>query len=511
MTAAFDITHSRSARWIALALFIVTILSRLPFQSQYLYHWDSVNMAFGVLQFDVPNGAPQYPGYIVYIVIAQITNLLFNDPQRTMVFISVLSSGLAVVTLFYLGREMFNPVTGLIAALFLAASPLFWFYSEIALPHTFDLFFITLCAWLLYKIMIGQTRWLWLTTILLALLGGFRQQDLLFMAPIAVLACYRVGVWRIVGALLLGALVTLAWIIPLMAYSGGIRSYLDGSAAYTALFFTTTSIFSGAGEFGLRRNILNKLIPYTLYGWSLATLAVLYWLPLLPRHLRSWLTNRKFWFLLLWIAPSVGFYAIVHMGQQGLVFVFLPALLLISAQGLYRLFVSRPALLRASTALVVLVGVVIFVFVPTYPLGKDSIKILTYDSLRQHDQQIASQISAVRENFKPGDTVLLAASWRFSQFYLPEYSFIRFNIGAKFEVDAGQAKGGDFVNQPVSAAELGLPANQSWNIVVMDEEMLEFADSPLEQVELANGFSLNYLPMQADDLYFTDGSSFGVQ
>ena len=149
MTAAFDITHSRSARWIALALFVITIITRLPFQSQFLYHWDSVNMAFGVRQFDVPAGSPQYPGYIVYIVIAQATNLLFNDPQRTMVFISVLSSGLAVVAMFYLGREMFNPITGLIAALFLAASPLFWFYSEIALPHTFDLFFITLCAWLL--------------------------------------------------------------------------------------------------------------------------------------------------------------------------------------------------------------------------------------------------------------------------------------------------------------------------------------------------------------------------
>jgi 4-amino-4-deoxy-L-arabinose transferase-like glycosyltransferase len=544
LNSAFDITHPRSTRWIAPALFMVTILSRLPFQSQYLYHWDSVNMAFGVLQFDVANGAPQYPGYIVYIAIAQLANLFFDDPQRTMVFISLLSSGLGVVTLFYLGREMFNPVTGLIAALFLVASPLFWFYGEIALPHTFALFLITLCAGLLYKILIGQTRWLWWTIALVALMGGFRLQDLFFLSPLILVSCYRLGLWRILAALLLGGLVTVVWFIPLLAYSGGFRAYLDGSAAYTASFFTTTSIFSGAGEFGLRRNILNKLIPYTLYGWSLAVLPALYWLWLLSRrispplyrragltfsltklaarrmerglggahpHLGRWLTKRKFWFLLLWITPAVVFYAIVHMGQQGLVFVFLPALFLISAHGLYRLLARYPSVLWAVTTIILIVGAVIFIFVPAYPLGQERIKLLTYDTLRQHDQLIANQMNAVREYFKPGDTVLLAASWRFWQYYLPEYNMVRFNIGAKFEVEAGQATGGDFVNQPVSAAELGLPAAQSWRIALMDEDMLEFAASPLEQVALLNGFSLRYLPMQPDALYITDGKTFGKQ
>src|SRR6185369_7869208 len=132
--------------------------------------------------------------------------------------------------------------------------------------------------------------------------------------------------------------VTAAWFIPLMALSGGIRAYLEGSAAFSASFFTTTSIFDGAGEFGLKRNILNKLIPYTLYAWSLAALPALYWLPQIPSHFRQWLTSRKVWFLLLWVTPALVFYSIIHMGQQGLVFVFFPALVLISAEGLYRLF-----------------------------------------------------------------------------------------------------------------------------------------------------------------------------
>ncbi|MBL8153153.1 MAG: hypothetical protein JNM70_03130, partial [Anaerolineae bacterium] len=91
MIGSLNLADSRTARWVALGLFVLTILLRLPFQSQYLYHWDSVNMAFGMLDYDVPAGAPHYPGYIVYIALANVVDLLFRDPQRTLVFISLVS------------------------------------------------------------------------------------------------------------------------------------------------------------------------------------------------------------------------------------------------------------------------------------------------------------------------------------------------------------------------------------------------------------------------------------
>lgn len=512
MTTALDIKNPRHIRWIALALFALAIITRIPFQSQYLYHWDSVNMAFGILDYNVQAGAPQFPGYIVYIVIAQLVNAVFNDPQRTMVFISVLSSGLAAVAMFYLGKDMFNPVTGIIASLFLISSPLFWFYGEIALPHALDLFAITYSAWLLYRIMTGHTRWLWWTVVFLALVGGFRQQDLLFLAPVIIFACYRIGIVKIIGALVLGGLITAAWFIPLMALSGGIQAYLQGSAAFSASFFTTTSLLDGAGEFGLRRNIFNKLVPYTLYAWSLAALPALYWLPQIPANFRRWLTSRKVWFLILWIAPAVGFYAVIHMGQQGLVFVFLPALIVISAQGLYRMFQSRPAVLRAATAVIVLISAAVFVIGPTYPLGADSFKLLTYSTLREHDQELNNQITAVKDNFQPNDSLLLASNWRFFQFYLPDYKFARFVLGSRFEVNEGQATGADYVNQPVSAADIGLTTTDDWKIVIVDEGLNTFANDPsaLEQVTLPNGYTMDYLPVQANEVYLTDGTTFGT-
>lgn len=462
-------------------------------------------MAFGMQHYDVLNGAPQFPGYIVYIALAQAVDVLFNDPQRAMVFISILSSGLATVVLYCLGREMFNSTTGWLAALFLISSPLFWFYSEIALPHSLDLLVITLAAWMLYKIMVGQTRWLWWTVVLLALVGGFRQQDLLFLAPLVIFAGYRLGVVRIVLALLLGVLITLIWLIPLLSYSGGLQTYLAGSSAFSASFFNSTSLLAGAGWTGLQRNLFNKLIPYTLYAWSLAIIpALIYGGVRLRAQWRNWILNRKVWFILLWITPSFAFYVIIHMGQQGLVFTFLPALLLVSAAALEWLLRSRPIALRLSAALIVLVGAGVFIFAPTYPLGEGRFKLLTYNTLREHDQSLDTTISAARENFSSENTVLLATNWRHIQFYLPEYRLARFTIGAKFEVEAGQPTSVDFLDQPMRASDFGFATGIEWQVVVIDKELKPFATTPLETLS-----DMSYFRLQPDEVYWTDGLTFG--
>jgi 4-amino-4-deoxy-L-arabinose transferase-like glycosyltransferase len=413
------------------------------------------------------------------------------------------------VTLFYLGRALFSPLTGLLAAVFLLASPLFWFYGEIALPHTLDMFTVILAAYLLYRIMIGQTRWLWWTVVYLALVGGFRQQTLMFLAPLLLFTCYRLGLVKIVLACVLGAVTMVAWFLPLMVYSNGIQAYLAGSNAYSASFFNTTSLLAGAGLFGLRRNLI-KLVSYTLYGGALALIPLLYWLPWLRRP-RAWLTNRKFWFLVLWLTPALAFYVAIHMGQQGLVFVFLPVLLLASAEALNRLLCARPALLWGTTAAVVVMSAGVFVFAPTYPLGETGPKLLTYSTLRESDSRLHDQITTVRANFKPENTLLLAANWRHIEYYLPEYQFARFAVGVKYEVDEGQAGSADYVNQPVTAEQLGLVSGKGWQIVVMDVELLTFTNSPLKQVTAANGFQLAYLPLQASDVYWTDGLIFGLR
>ncbi len=71
---------------IALCLLLITILSRIPFRSQVLYHWDSVNFAFAMQRFDVAAEQPQPPGYIAYVWLCRLVDLLFHDLQVTMLY-----------------------------------------------------------------------------------------------------------------------------------------------------------------------------------------------------------------------------------------------------------------------------------------------------------------------------------------------------------------------------------------------------------------------------------------
>ena len=483
--------------WVA-GLFLVTVALRLPFTSQYLYHSDSVNMAFEIINFDVQHGAPQYPGYIVYIALSKLVNLVINDPQTTMVLISIISSGLASVAIFYLGRDMFSKSTGLIAAIFLATSPLVWFYGEIALPHTLDLFATIIVVWLLYRIMEGETRLWWITAFLMALLAGLRQQDLIFLGPVALFALYRIGLRRLLLFAAIGAVVCVAWFIPLIQNVGGLSAYIQGSNAYTRDFMESTSLLSGAGAFGFRRNLINKLIPYTLYGWALALVpALVYWGTRFPQHGRTWLRRKKLWFLVLWMAPTLAFYVVIHMGQQGLVFVFLPALFLLSAEGLRRLFSSRTQWTYAATAAIALADMLVFAVLPTYPLGTSGPKLLTYDTIQVHDQWLKTQTNAVLATFPSQNTVILSSEWRFMQYYLPDYPLAQVTIGSKWEIGEGQIQGADF--DTLSAEHLALSADSGWQVVVVDDNNLEAAiHAPVETLPLKDGSHLSFLNLDAN-------------
>ncbi len=500
-------------RWLPFVLFAVAVLSRIPFASQYLYHWDSVNMAFGLQNFDVLNGAPHFPGYIVYIALGQLINAIIGDGQTTLVFISVVSSGLAAAAMYLLGRALFSPVTGLIASVILITSPLVWFYGEIALPHTLDLFAIIFVMWLLYRIMEGDTRPLWFTAVFLALLGGFRQQDLLFLGPVALFAIYRVGIRRLIIFTVIGFVVTLAWFIPLIQNTGGLQAYMEGSSAFSAPFFTPTSLLAGAGLAGLRHNVIQKLIPYTLYAWSLALVpALVYWgatAVQLPKQWRAWLTSRKFWFFVLWLTPALTFYIVIHMGQQGLIFVYLPALFLLSVEGLYRLFQNRPAALGTAAAIIALFNTAIFVIGPEYPLGTSGPRLLTYDTVQGSDHLRSSQIELVRGHFDPATTVLLSSDWRHLEYYLPEYPLARLAMLDDVPVDQGVIV--DLETVRTATDQSDLTDNSEWQVVILDPNLQPDSQQlPLETIIGTDGFQINYLTLSADEAVSTNGTMLTV-
>jgi 4-amino-4-deoxy-L-arabinose transferase-like glycosyltransferase len=510
-----DLLHSALRRdsIAAVVLFLLGTISRLPFQSHILYHWDSVNFAFALELFDVTADQPQMPGYILYVYLARAINWFVGDPQKTMVGLSIVSSGLAVALLFKLGTAMFNRVTGLLAALFLASSPLFWFYGEVALPHSLDAFIVIAVVLLLYQVVEGRSEKAILAAIALGVAGGLRPQTQVFLMPLAFFAGWRLGWRRGLLALVVLALVDLAWFIPLLWLSGGALRYYQTLQTYYLNFNTTTSIVSGGGLWGLSRN-LRKLSMYTLYGGSLAMLpAFAYgaWRLVQPEGI---LRRRRFWVLALWMVPSLLFYTFIHMGQQGLVFVFLPALFIISVESLRRLTASRRLLWWGVAGGVVVFNLALFLVVPTFPLGGERFKILTWDTIRRQDAYYQDRLAVVQREFTPNNTALVGSNWRHLQYYLPAYPLIRFGIISKWELGEGQARNPWQETQAFTPQELGLTpaADGTCFVILFDDNLVAFNDTPQRAAThpLPGGGQLTYLELRKGDRFYLGPDSFGI-
>ena len=500
-----------SGTWIAVGLFAFTLLSRIPLRSQILYHWDSVNFAYAMREFSVAKEQPQPPGYIVYVWLCRLVDLLFGDTQTTMVWISVVASALAVVALFCLGRSMFDRRIGLMAALFLATSPLFWFYGEIALPHILDTSLVIVGVWWLYETMQGDHRYLYPAIAIVAIAGGIRQQTIVFLAPLLLFALHRVGWKRFLAAGALGTVICLAWFVPLMTLIDGFSNYMRVMGQFSQRFQSTTSIFMGAGWRGIGRNV-RKLTIFTLYGWGLAlTPAVihaasrLWW--------REWSHRcRKLVFLVLWVAPSLAFYTVVHMGQQGLVFVFLPALLLFSAVGLAQLLTIQRRWLIAATAVLVALNAGIFCLVPEYPLGAGTQRLLTRATLANSDHYYQDRFRAIEQNFALASTAILAANWHHVEYYLPAYRLVP--VAAILMEELGEQTGyQQDEEERLNVQDLGLTpdADGLVRIIIFDDKLSPFNGTPdlTQAVELDHGGQIEVFALSAGQILYL-GQTFGI-
>jgi len=492
--------------------FITTLISRLVFITHYLYHWDSVNFAFSIFDFNLVKEQPQPPGYILYVWLIRLVNWFFHDPQSTMALISVASSAAAIIAIFFLGKSLFNARVGAIAAVFLGVSPLFWFYGEIALPHTLDTFLVIFIAWCLYETIKGNEARLIPAMIVLGIAGGIRQQTPFFLAGILLFALYKVSWKKRFIALAVTAGVCFIWFIPLIASNGGLMGYLHILAAFSARFDKSTAV-SSAGLSGLSHN-LGKLIPYTLYGMGFSSVA---FIGIFAKRYGSfqWKRNwEKGLFLGLWIIPSMAFYVFVHMGQQGLVFTFLPALILIAAASLNHFFQGqlRPIILT-STA-IALLSIAFFYFFPEYPFGATSQRFLTRATLVNSDQYFKGRLDAIQGNFTPTSTIILAANWHHVQFYLPDYQLFRFGVGKGGIVD-------DTVQETISGdsfqgsvGQLGLQPDQSGKIhlIIFDPVLARFnlSSLPNQQIQLADGEKLIYFDLAPSDTLTLSDQSYQI-
>lgn len=430
----------RTDGWIAAGLFLLGILTRVPFRSRFLYHWDSVNFALGLRRYDVLLHQPHPPGYFLYVMLGRLVHLVVGDANASLVWISVVASGVAAVGIFSLGRTVWGRRCGAVAALLFLTSPLFWFHGEVALSYMVEVPLVTVIALLCYRHWTGADDRVWLSAVMLGLAGGFRPDALVLLLPLWLASTWRFRWRRTILAAGLLALTVLAWFLPMVMLTGGFARY------WAALSATGQGIAEESSLFGARQIVTNgvRLAAFTVYalGLGLLPLAVgaALWIRRYLAQYRAWMRMPRLRWLLGWIAPGLLFFLFVHIRQPGHSFVMMPALLLtlgfVLTEWLPQVFRQWRHSRRWAYALVgmlLLTNVLFFLAAPPVLFGVRRVVTTTpsWPTIRARDVSLGTRIAYIRAHFPPAGTVLLSSGFDFRHpdYYLREYRTIHYDPG----------------------------------------------------------------------------------
>ncbi len=436
---------------LALLLFLVTVQLRRPYKMRLPYAWDSLLFVRAVDHFNATIHQPQPPGYFFYVSTARLLNLVIGDPHRSLVWISALASGVAVAALYLVTRLLYDRPTGLVAAGLLMTSVTFWFYGEIAYPYT------TLAAGstVLALIALGVRRGLLpgvrgaaLAGLAYALILGFRQDLVLFMAPLFAAAFWGRPLHHWLAAAGAGALGVLAWLLPTAALSEGLVKYLEATSRQGGSASGASSVFAGGLE-ALRFNV-REVTTFLWRGLYFALAPLIYFVLRAPLSLLQWrrAANRRgravfpaLPWVLLWLAPPLTFYVLAHIGDYGYTFSVLPALLVLAARGVVLGARDAVAVAARGAALMRLpggiwgdarlrrVGAVLLALLlgaaPVAANGRFFLARHAQFSVRGitcFDETMHERLRVVRAHFRPGETLIFSGGYyQHVRYFLPEY------------------------------------------------------------------------------------------
>ncbi len=452
--------------FISAILAILIVITRIPFVSKYLYEWDSVNYALGFENFDIINHQPHPPGYIFYVGLGKVINTLFNDPNTTMIFISILFSILTVILIYFMVKQMFSRQMAIIASLLLVFNPLFWYYGEIATIYPSEAFFATLIAYMSYQVFRGKEKFFYPSILTLGLAGGFRQDLIIFMFPLWFFCAFynKRDPRRLLKAIIVLIVSILAWFVPTIIFSGGYEQYSEASSTLYKIAFPRSSLLFGATI----ANRLSDLGSYFAWTGLALTYSGIIIIALFnkyvgkgPLHVfRENMRDPRVIFLVLWVLPASIMYLLVHLAKPGYILVYVPALVIALAYFVKGLSYSLSEKFERYSprkwitivlSLVILFNAVYFVFpyhideekiwetpindLGTYNgilFGVNEAFMTTYEKLVANDHSTQTYLDAISKvpGSNSNNTIVVIGeitrenegfNWRKAIYYLPDY------------------------------------------------------------------------------------------
>ncbi|GFE58404.1 glycosyltransferase family 39 protein [Geobacter sp. AOG1] len=413
---------SRDIVLIPLGLFLLTVATRIPFTSKFLYHIDSVNYALALERYDITVHQPHPPGYFLYVMLGRLFHLFINDANAALVAMSIVFSGLTVVVIYLLAEDMYGRKTGIIAACFAITSPNLWFHGEVALSYGIEAFFSALVAWLCWKLYTERYQYIWMSVLALGIAGGIRQNTVVFLLPLWLFAVKKAPLRKIIASIALLGVVCLSWFAPMVKMTGGWDAY---TGAFQELMEFTTrhnSVFDrGWVAFKLYSQ---TLYDFTIYSAGAGILAIGFAAYVRLRKKAPQVIRRKdCLFFAAWSLPSFIFYLLIfiHPANPGYALIFTPPLLVISACA--AIYMSKEFnrlvghdITAALISVLMLVNTGVFMFSPY---------MISWETIRYHDRAIEIIVKDM-QSFNPNTTIFIGNNYVFYGFrqimyYLPQY------------------------------------------------------------------------------------------
>jgi Dolichyl-phosphate-mannose-protein mannosyltransferase len=425
---------------LAVALFAVAIALRIPFRSQFAYHWDSAQFALAINQYDIRLSQPHAPGYFLYVMLGRLVNGFRGDPHASLVWISVVFGSALPAVVYLLATAMFGRKAGLTAGLLGLTSPQFWFHSCVALTYCVDSFLVCVLVMVFWRAIGRGGKWgeAIMVGVLLAVIGGVRQQSALALLPLVVFAFWRFGQAR-VAKLALAAVIAiglgLLWFVPMVRMSGGLKTYLI-SVRLQAI--NASPRFPQGGMDAVLRNVAN-ITGFCWNGLMLGALVLV--VALLYRGFRMTPEQKRSWdgrhasgliFLMLWIIPFLIVGTLVVTNQPGHVLSYLPGWFVLVGAVVASLKSAWP---RAIVIAAICAGnVIAFAAWPPQGNGLFYGGVRNARAIAEHDARISQMVGAIRQSYSPKNVIICFSAeyylcgLRHFQLYLPEYEQYQFAV-----------------------------------------------------------------------------------
>jgi hypothetical protein len=435
---------------IVVLLAAATALSRAPFLAPRLAHWDAVNYALGLHDFDIAAHQPHPPGSPYFILAGRAVLMLVGDDNSALLLISVIASIGAVLAEYVLARLLFQARTAFVAAVVLMTQPVLWGYGTTASAWTVLACLGLSIGLISLLLMRGHARLSYPSALLMGVASGFRLDAAVFLSPLWLWAMFTTTPeWRrravAVGIAVIGLLV---WLVPVVADSGGI---LVWSQRLLALLPA-----QGASAAAVARQLAaNTAITLGMLAFTVGPALVLSYLIDKKRAmfwLRATLTSKVGIFWALWILPALTFLWLVDKSEPGHDLIYTGALVALGV-GLLAHSAVTPGRLAACGALIAALQAGVFLFAAPQtgrPLDwtMNSMMLnVTEPGARLQQSSLDSTLRMIRARFEPRATVVLTVTgqdaYRFMMYYLPEYTVVRLDPETRTALVARDKKQGN--------------------------------------------------------------------